>query len=116
MMWLELLASQNIPSARKECGAAQAPDSLQWWMEKYLDLVIRGVRPDNVTKKIELHLTRFREHFAEAYEHDRATRQCRGSPTDRLPSPLRSVASGTTGPGISNVVVVTGAQASSSNQ
>jgi hypothetical protein len=41
-------------TSRKENGGSKAPDSLQWWMEKYLDLVIRGVRPDNVTKKIEL--------------------------------------------------------------
>jgi integrase len=60
-------------TTRKKEGASAAPDSLQWWMDKYLDLVIRGVRPDNVTKKIELHLTRFREHFVEAYGHDRAS-------------------------------------------
>lgn len=60
-------------TAQKERGPAGAPDSLQWWMEKYLDLVIRGVRPENVTKKIELHLTRFHEHFVAAYGHDRAS-------------------------------------------
>jgi hypothetical protein len=48
-------------TTRKENGASEAPDSRQC------------VRPNNVTKKIELHLIRFREHFVEAYGHDRAS-------------------------------------------
>lgn len=60
-------------TSRKEQGGLEAPDNLRWWMEKYLEFVIRGVRPENVTKKIELHLSRFRNYFEKRYGHTRAS-------------------------------------------
>ncbi len=40
-------------------------------IKDYLDSAIRGVRSDDVVKKVELHLGRFREFFLNRYGHDR---------------------------------------------
>jgi site-specific recombinase XerD len=47
------------------------PDSLQVWIEWYFRLAVIGVRSEEVTKKIALHLTRFQEFFHNSYGHDR---------------------------------------------
>ncbi|MGW7482094.1 hypothetical protein ACWGH8_26260 [Nonomuraea muscovyensis] len=47
----------------KEVGLPErldpADDSLPAWMERYLDLAVRGVRSPEVTAKISRHLERF---------------------------------------------------------
>ena len=49
------------------------PDSLQAWMDRYLQLAVVGVRSPAVSEKIELHLTRFLDFFVQQYGHDRIT-------------------------------------------
>lgn len=43
------------------------PDSLQAWMSYYVQMAVRGVRSETVTRKIELHLNRFQMFFEERY-------------------------------------------------
>ena len=47
------------------------PDSLHSWMEKYVQLAVAGVRSQEVTNKIMLHLGRFLKYFTDCYGHDR---------------------------------------------
>src|SRR5260370_37153542 len=47
------------------------PDSLETWISHYLQLAVKGVRSEAVTKKITLHLSRFHAFFVETYGHDR---------------------------------------------
>jgi integrase len=47
------------------------PDSLKYWMQKYQELAVYGIRSDAVDKKIALHLTRFLTFFKDIYGHDR---------------------------------------------
>lgn len=47
------------------------PDSLAAWATRYLALAVVGVRSEEVTKKIALHLDRFVGFFREGYGHDR---------------------------------------------
>jgi hypothetical protein len=47
------------------------PDSLAAWATRYLALAVVGVRSEEVTKKIALHLDRFVGFFLESYDHDR---------------------------------------------
>jgi integrase len=49
------------------------PDSLQAWINRYLQLAVVGIRSAAVSEKIELHLTRFQLFFATQYGHDRIT-------------------------------------------
>src|SRR5690242_19700736 len=49
----------------------QVPDSLQAWIEWYFRLAVIGVRSEEVTKKIALHLSRFQTFFHNSYGHDR---------------------------------------------
>jgi integrase len=46
-------------------------DSLSTWIERYLQLAVRGVRSANVVQKITLHLHRFRLFIEDAYGHER---------------------------------------------
>jgi site-specific recombinase XerC len=46
-------------------------DSLDAWINQYLQLAVIGVRSPAVTQKIALHLARFLEYFLAAYGHDR---------------------------------------------
>ncbi len=46
-------------------------DSLEAWIESYLQLAVRGVRGDAISRKIALHLRRFQVFFVDAYGHDR---------------------------------------------
>jgi integrase len=46
-------------------------DSLRTWQERYLQSVVRGLRPDAVAHKITLHLNRFITEFESIYGHDR---------------------------------------------
>lgn len=47
------------------------PDSLAAWATRYLALAVVGVRSEQVTQKIALHLDRFITSFIESYGHDR---------------------------------------------
>jgi len=49
---------------------AETPDSLTAWADRYLELAVTGVRSAEVTRKIVVHLERFRRFFQEAYGHD----------------------------------------------
>jgi integrase len=51
--------------------AEDVPDSLAAWATRYLALAVVGVRSDEVTKKIVLHLDRFVGFFQDSYGHDR---------------------------------------------
>ncbi len=46
-------------------------DSLDAWIEYYLQLAVVGVRSEAVAQKIALHLHRFQNFFVNAYGHDR---------------------------------------------
>src|SRR5574341_756645 len=47
------------------------PDSLQFWMGRYQELAVRGLRSEAVERKIRLHLGRFLDFFQARYGHDR---------------------------------------------
>ena len=42
-------------------------DSLQEWIDYYLQMAVAGIRPESVTHKIQLHLYRFQAIFAARY-------------------------------------------------
>ncbi|GAA3845369.1 hypothetical protein GCM10022226_80710 [Sphaerisporangium flaviroseum] len=48
-----------------------ADDSLPVWMERYLDLAVRGARSTEVIAKISRHLERFGAWIADGLGHDR---------------------------------------------
>ena len=50
---------------------ADLPDSLIAWIECYLDLVVIGARPDQVTRSVVLHLGRFADFIEGRYGHER---------------------------------------------
>jgi site-specific recombinase XerD len=52
-------------------AAAEGDDHLAVWVERYLDLGVRGVRSPEVAAKIARHLDRFRAFLAEGLGHDR---------------------------------------------
>jgi site-specific recombinase XerD len=57
-----------------EGNLAEAPiDSLATWMQRYLDLAVRGVRSDEVTGKIDRHLERFAGWLTTGLGHDRVS-------------------------------------------
>ncbi len=59
-------------TSRKEKPAWDSlPDSLESWMKQYMQLAVIGVRSEEVTKKISLHLKRFLNFFLASYGHDR---------------------------------------------
>jgi integrase len=58
---------QALPGGLSE----DVPDSLAAWATRYLALAVVGVRSDEVTKKIALHLDRFVAAFIASYGHDR---------------------------------------------
>lgn len=47
--------------------AQKLPDSLRTWMDYYLEVAVRGVRSEEVTGKIQLHLQRFQQFFEKRY-------------------------------------------------
>jgi integrase len=47
------------------------PDSIGYWVERYLELAVTGLRPAASAKKIILHLERFQQFFVGTYGHDR---------------------------------------------
>ncbi len=69
--YLEKFTSRKVKGADDAPGAV--PDSLAAWIERYRQLAVVGVRSTAVADKIALHLGRFREFFAAAYGHDRAS-------------------------------------------
>ncbi|KNY27677.1 tyrosine-type recombinase/integrase [Pseudobacteroides cellulosolvens] len=46
-------------------------DSIEFWMEYYLQMTIIGVRSEGIEKKIRMHLGRFNNYFVNIYGHDR---------------------------------------------
>ena len=68
--YLDKLTSRKVKEAL-ERELAQLPDSLSAWMTCYLRVAVMGVRSEEVTCKITLHLQRFQVFFADAYGHDR---------------------------------------------
>ena len=56
-------------ASRNDAGAVSV--SMAGWVESYLALAVAGVRSDEVSSKIDLHLGRFCAWFAAAYGHDR---------------------------------------------
>jgi integrase len=52
-------------------GLTTLPENLGAWVSVYLQLAVHGVRSEEVTKKITLHLDRFRQFIADAYGHER---------------------------------------------
>ena len=65
-----VLDLRNFTSRKVKRAAEPLPDTIGTWMERYLDLAVRGVRSESVTQKIALHLDRFRTFFLEAYGHE----------------------------------------------
>ncbi len=43
------------------------PDSLIGWMGYYLEVAVHGIRSEEVTGKIQLHLRRFQRFFEQRY-------------------------------------------------
>src|SRR5215211_8115857 len=58
---------QGVPGGLSQ----DVPDSLAAWATRYLALAVIGVRSEEVTRKIALHLDRFVSFFIESYGHDR---------------------------------------------
>jgi site-specific recombinase XerD len=67
---LDQFVAQKERQAIKQL-IAELPDSLTAWIECYLDLVVVGARPDQVTRSIVLHLGRFADFFEARYGHER---------------------------------------------
>src|SRR5438067_7707424 len=56
--YLDKVTSRKVKEAL-ERSVAQLPDSLSAWITCYLRMVVVGVRSQEVTRKITLHLQRF---------------------------------------------------------
>ncbi len=54
-------------------GPEKHPDSLTYWIQKYRELAVNGIRSEAVGKKITLHLNRFLSFFKDTYGHDRVS-------------------------------------------
>ena len=54
-------------------GPAEADDSVTAWTQRYLDLAVRGVRSDEVARKIARHLERFAAWCIAGLGHDRVS-------------------------------------------
>ncbi len=68
--YLDKVTSRKVKEAL-ERSVAQLPDSLSAWIACYLRMVVVGVRSEEVTRKITLHLQRFQAFFAATYGEDR---------------------------------------------
>src|SRR6266581_6203579 len=68
--YLDKLTSRKVKEAL-ELSVAQLPDSLSAWITCYLHMVVVGIRSEEVTRKITLHLQRFQAFFVAAYGDDR---------------------------------------------
>src|SRR5665647_1774595 len=67
---LEEFTSRKVRAASQTL-LANYSDSLQSFIDLYLQLAVTGIRSDEVTKKVRLHLNRFQKFFVESYGHDR---------------------------------------------
>jgi integrase len=63
------IASRKMLSVAS--GTETTEDSLAVWIERYLELAVRGARSAEVEAKIARHLDRFRAWFADGFGHDR---------------------------------------------
>jgi site-specific recombinase XerD len=68
--YLDKFTSRKV-KATLEQEIARIPDSFLAWITRYLHVAVVGVRSEEVTSKIALHLHRFQTFFLEAYGHDR---------------------------------------------
>ena len=68
--YLDKLTSRKVKGALKR-EIAHLPDSLSAWITWYLQMVVVGVRSEEVTRKIMLHLQRFHAFFEAAYGDER---------------------------------------------
>src|SRR5215211_2154636 len=68
--YLEKLTSRKVETVSARL-VRTAPDHLAAWIERYLALVVAGVRSEEVAKKLALHLERFAAFYKAAYGHDR---------------------------------------------
>ena len=69
-MTSEGLQRRRIASRKVVDLFEMADDSLEGWMDRYRTLAVEGVRSEEVSGKIGLHLGRFRSFFLAAYGHD----------------------------------------------
>ncbi len=60
-------------TSRKMLGVAGADDSLAVWVQRYLELGVRGIRSAEVEAKIGRHLQRFQTWFQAGLGHDRVS-------------------------------------------
>ncbi len=65
------IASRKV--VRVGGAAVDADDSLTVWVDRYLDLAVRGVRSAEVAAKIARHLDRFRAFIVAGLGHDRVS-------------------------------------------
>jgi integrase len=70
VLYLGKFTSRKVDGALS-ASFANVPDSLEVWMQRYIDLAVRGVRSPAVAEKIGLHLARFVAYFTQVYGHDR---------------------------------------------
>ena len=70
LAYLDKFTSRKVKETL-EWEIARIPDSLLAWITRYLHVAVVGVRSEEVTSKIALHLHRFQMFFLEAYGHDR---------------------------------------------
>ena len=68
---MEKFTSRKDNRSKKDL--AESPDSLRYWVGRYLELAVVGVRSETVAEKAALHLGRFVLFFEDAYGHDRVS-------------------------------------------
>jgi site-specific recombinase XerD len=67
---LEEFTSRKVTAASRPFFSNH-PDSIESFIDLYLQFAVSGIRSEEVAKKIRLHLGRFRSFFVESYGHDR---------------------------------------------
>jgi site-specific recombinase XerD len=67
---LEEIASRKVMVVPRPF-LSNYPDSIQSFIDLYLQLAVYGIRSEEVAKKIRLHISRFHNFFVESYGHDR---------------------------------------------
>ncbi len=73
-----LLSKQNYftKGETKECAMndIQNEFSFSYWIPQFLQLAVKGLRSEEVSKKIQLHLERFQSFFMASYGHENVDR------------------------------------------
>lgn len=70
VQYLHQFTSRKVKRTNDEI-LSKLSDSIQAWMEVYIELGVEGIRSEESKKKIILHLDRFLSYFRECYGHDR---------------------------------------------